>query len=163
MWTGFMRNIVFALFVILGSMVSAAVAEVSGAVNITGDLFEIDQQKQTATFTGNVYAKQETFQLWAPRVIAYYGDGGPSDLTKITADGRIRVEFGTQKAISDRGVYDPKTRLLTLLGNVSATQEGSSDVINSQEMVIDLNNDTTRFEGTGTDDGRVTATFGSGS
>ncbi len=158
-----MRNIILALIVALSSFVGAAVAEVGGAVNITADLFEIDQQNQTGTFTGNVYAHQETFQLWAPRVIAYYGDGGPSDLTKITADGRIRVEFGTQKAISDRGVYDPKTRLLTLLGNVSATQDGSSDVINSEEMVIDLNNDTTRFEGTGTDNGRVTATFGSGS
>lgn len=163
MWTGFMRNIVLAIFVTLCGLVSTVNAEVGGAVNITADLFEIDQQAQTGTFTGNVYAHQETFQLWAPRVVAYYGEGGPSDLIKITADGRIRVEFGTQKAISDRGVYDPETRLLTLLGNVSATQEGSSDVINSQEMVIDLNNDTTRFEGTGTDNGRVTATFGSGS
>jgi len=154
----------FVLFVLITSLalVGPALAQSGGQVNITGDLFEIDQTAQTATFTGNVHATQETFQLWAPIVIAYYGDGGPSDLKKITADGRVRVEFGTQKAISDRGVYDPKTRLFTMIGNVSATQEGSDDVVNSNKMIIDLNKNTTRFDGNGTDGGRVNATFGSG-
>jgi len=141
---------------------SGAFAQQGEQVNITGDLFEIDQVAQTATFTGNVHATQETFQLWAPRMIAYYGNGGPSDLKKITADGRIRVEFGSQTAISDHGVYDPKTRLFTMIGDVSATQKGSSDVVNSQQMIIDLKNDTTRFEGNGSEGGRVNAVFGSG-
>lgn len=155
---GFVSACMLSLAVFAG----AATGQSNEQVNITGDLFEIDQQAQTATFTGNVYAIQETFQLWAPIVVAYYGDGGPSDLTKITADGRVRVEFGNQNAISDRGHYDPKTRLFTMIGNVSATQKGSADVVNSSEMVIDLNDNTTRFVGSETDGGRVTAVFGSG-
>lgn len=154
---------VFGSFlIILMVLCTSAFAQSGEQVNITGDLFEIDQQDKTATFTGNVHAKQKNFQLWAPRLIAFYGDGGPSDLKKVTADGRIRVEFGSQKAIADRGTYDPKTKLLTLIGNVSTSQTGSNDVVSSNEMVVDLTTNTTRFESGGKENGRVTAVFGSG-
>lgn len=149
-------------FVFLGAFVCSVAAQSGEQVNITGELFEIDQTAQTGTFTGNVHVTQATFQLWAPTVVAFYGDGGPSDLKKITADGRIRVDFGEQTAISDRGIYDPETRLFTMIGNVSATQIGSDNVVNSDQMVIDLNNDTTRFEGKGNEGGRVEAVFGDG-
>ncbi|MCZ4271959.1 LptA/OstA family protein [Maritalea porphyrae] len=155
-------HLVFVGIVVFLIGSASGFAQSSEQVNITGDLFEIDQQSKTATFTGNVYAKQKTFQLWAPRLIASYGEGGPSDLKKVTADGRIRVEFGNQKAIADRGIYDPSTKSLTLIGNVSTSQTGSNDVINSNEMIIDLSTNTTRFEGGGKNNGRVTATFGSG-
>ncbi|MGJ8528538.1 LptA/OstA family protein [Maritalea sp.] len=136
-------------------------AQSDGPVNITGAQFDIDENQNIATFTGDVVVVQKTFTLWAPRVIAYYGEGGPSELKEITADGRIRVEYGTQTAISDHGIYDPKTKIVRMIGNVSVTQADGSNAVNSEEMVIDLANDTTRFVGTGKDDGRVTAVFGS--
>ncbi len=140
---------------------TSALGQSGGPVNISGDQFDIDEGNNKATFTGNVVIKQSTFQLWAPRVTASYGEGGPSDLKKITADGRIRVKFGTQTAISDHGIYDPKTKILRMIGNVSVTQANNTNAVNGPEMIIDLANDTTRFVGTGTDDGRVTAVFGS--
>jgi len=159
--SAFLKNIFPALIMCLAFTFSPALAQSGDQVKITGDNFDIDQKTKEAVFTGNVVVKQVKFTLWAPRVIAYYGDGGTSDLKKVTADGRIRLEQESQTAISDHGIYDPNTRILRMIGNVSVTQIGNGDVVNGPEMIVDLANDTSKFIGKG-DNGRVTATFGSG-
>jgi lipopolysaccharide export system protein LptA len=132
----------------------------AGPIAITGDLFEIDEKARLAKFTGNVVAKQTNFTLWAPRLVASYGEGGTKDLKEVRAEGGIRIDQPDQTATSDYGIYDPNTRILRMIGNVKTTTKSSGNVVESAEMVVDLKNDTTSFVGASGDNGRVTAVFG---
>jgi len=160
--TLFRTALALSLVTALSIGANMAPAQDSGRVEITGDVFEIDEVARKATFTGGVVVKQVNFTLWAPRVIALYGQSGTSDLKEVTADGGIRIEQPDQTATSDYGIYDPKTKILRMIGNVQTTQKANGDVVNSAEMVVDLKNDTTRFVGADGQSGRVTAVFGSG-
>ena len=155
------RTILIATLLFGVFIFSSVAQEGGGQITVTGDNFEIDENVKVATFTGNVVVTQKNFTLWAPRVIAKYGKGGTSDLKEVTADGGIRIEQPSQTATSDRGIYDPKTRILRMIGNVVTTQS-NGNVVESAEMRVDLAADTTSFIADQKDDGgRVTAVFGS--
>jgi len=141
--------------------VSISNAQSKGPVNITGDVFEIFEDKREAVFTGDVVVKQADFTLYSPKVIAYYGEGGASDMEKMTADGRLTLHFGPKTAKADFGTYDPKTEILHLTGNVEVTEDGT--VVTGGQLFVDVTDNSSRFVSDPNSNKRVTGTFSSGS
>lgn len=158
-----MNRFLRLLFVICVSslgLAGGANAQANGAVNITSDVFEIFEDKREAVFTGEVVAKQENFVLYSPKVIAYYGEGGAADLKKMTANGRLTLNFGAKTAKADFGTYDPKTKILHLTGNVEVTEKGT--VVTGGQLFVDVTDNSSRFVSDPNSNQRVTGTFSSG-
>ncbi len=137
-----------------------ALSEEAGEkVNVSADNLEVDENSNTATFTGNVEITQGEMRLAAPKVVAVYGEGGPSDLENFTASGgRIRMVFDDQTVDADTAYYDFAQRVLTFTGSVAV--DNGSGTVNADKLVIDTRAGTSSFTSAGGGSGgRVTSTF----
>jgi lipopolysaccharide export system protein LptA len=143
------------LFAFLMLALAASPALAQQKVNITADLFTIDEATKQAVFTGNVVVTHPTVTVWAPKVVATYGAGGTSDIESFEATGSVRLKTTDQTATGERAVFTPGDQLLRLTGNVVVTNSGGT--VNSGELVVNLATNVSTF--TGGSGGRVTGVF----
>jgi lipopolysaccharide export system protein LptA len=125
-------------------------------VQITSDLFTVDEKTQEAVFTGNVVVIHPTVKVWADKVIAIYGDSGPSDIESFVASGSVRLETDEQDATGDQAVFTPGDQLLRLTGNVEVIN--ASGTVKAGELVVNLATNVSTFTSSGSG-GRVTGIF----
>lgn len=124
-------------------------------VKITADLFTVDETTQQAVFTGNVEVVHPSVKVWAAKVVAVYGKGGPSDIESFIASGAVRLETSDQDATGDQAVFTPGDQLLRLTGNVKVVN--ASGTVDAGELVVNLATNVSTFtSGSG---GRVTGIF----
>ena len=133
----------------------AAPALAQQPVEITADTFTLDEASHEAVFTGNVVVTHPTVKVWAPKVVATYGEGGTTDIETFEATGDVRLETDDQTATGDRAVFTPADQLLRLTGNVKVINSGGT--VNSSELVVNLATNVSTFTGGST--GRVTGLF----
>lgn len=145
----------FALFVLA---LAATPALAQQKVNITADLFTIDEATKNAVFTGNVVVTHPTVTVKAPKVVATYGAGGTSDIESFVASGNVELITADQTATGEKAVFTPGDQLLRLTGNVVVVN--ASGTVNSGELVVNLATNVSTFTGAG-NSGRVTGVFNS--
>lgn len=143
------------LFAFLALALAATPAFAQQEVNITADLFTLDEQTSTAVFTGNVVVVHPTVTVWAPKVVATYGAGGTSDIKTFEATGAVKLETTDQTATGQRAVFTPGDQLLRLTGDVVVVNAGGT--VNSDELVVNLETNVSTF--TSGQKGRVTGVF----
>ena len=124
-------------------------------VEITADVFTVDEASKEAVFTGNVVVIHPTVTVWAPKVVAVYGEGGTTDIESFVATGGVRLKTAEQDATGDQAVFTPGDQLLRLTGNVMVTQ--TSGTVGAGELVVNLETNVSTFTSTG--GGRVTGVF----
>lgn len=124
-------------------------------VNITADQFTLDETTHQAVFTGNVVVTHPTVTVWAPKVVAIYGEGGTSDIKTFEASGSVRLKTSDQDATGEHAVFTPADQLLRLTGNVKVTNSGGT--VNASELVVNMKTNVSTFTSTG--GGRVTGVF----
>ena len=124
-------------------------------VEITADTFTIEEARREAVFTGSVVVKHPTVTVWAPKVVATYGEGGTTDIETFVASGNVRLKTSDQDATGEQAVFTPGDQLLRLTGNVKVTN--SSGTVNATELVVNLETNVSTFTGGG--GGRVTGIF----
>lgn len=125
-------------------------------VQITSDLFTVDEKTQEAVFTGNVVVIHPTVKVWADKVIAVYGDAGPSDIESFIASGSVKLETSEQTATGNEAVFTPGDQLLRLTGNVQVVNAGGT--IDAGELVVNMATNVSTFTSNG-GGGRVTGVF----
>lgn len=125
-------------------------------VEITADLFTVDENSSEAVFTGNVIVIHPSVKVWADKVVAIYGEGGTSDIESFVATGSVRLVTPEQDATGDRAVFTPADQMLRLTGNVMVTNSGG--VIGAGELVVNLETNVSTFTSPGSG-GRVTGVF----
>jgi lipopolysaccharide export system protein LptA len=151
-----MNRFSLALAAFLTLTVSSAMAQ--NPVEITSDTFVMNEAVREAVFTGNVVVKHPTVTVWAPKVVATYGDGGTGDIETFEATGgNVRLLTDDQDATGDRAVFTPADQLLRLTGNVKVTN--ASGTVNATELVVNLETNVSTFTSSG--GGRVTGVFSS--
>lgn len=130
-------------------------------IEITSDQLTVDQDKQIATFTGNVDGVQGDATLKADVMRVYYvqqsADGqngqesqgksnsgtsaspasGNQNIRRIEADGHVIISQPDQNASGDHGIYDVPAGKVTLIGNVVITNKGN--VVRGGRAVMDMN------------------------
>ncbi|SNB65199.1 lipopolysaccharide export system protein LptA [Arboricoccus pini] len=128
-------------------------------IEITSDQLTVDQDKQIATFTGNVDGVQGDATLKADVMRVYYvqqsanGQGtqdktnngaatsgsasGNQNIRRIEADGNVIISQPDQNATGDHGVYEVPEAKVTLIGNVVITNKGN--VVRGGRAVMDMN------------------------
>jgi lipopolysaccharide export system protein LptA len=141
------------VFVALALIVGPAFAQQK--VNITADLFTLDESTNTAVFTGNVVVIHPTVTVWAPKVVATYGAGGTTDIKTFEATGDVKLQTVDQTATGQRAVFTPADQLLHLTGNVVVINDGGT--VNADELVVNLETNVSTF--TSANKGRVTGIF----
>ena len=151
-----MRPFAFVLTLLLLLLVLPAGAAEKDPVNISADKFVVDDVARVATFTGQVVVKRNRLTVWAPKVVVEYGEDGPSSIKSFVASGGVRIKTGDQDATGDYAIYDPKAQTLRITGNVMVIN--ASSTVGSADLVLDLNANTTVFQGGGSK-GRVTGVF----
>lgn len=123
-------------------------------ISVTADSLVINETKKEATFTGNVAISRPNLTVIANTVLVTYGEG-IEDVLSFDASGSVRINTPGQAATGDRAVFDPKTQILRLTGNVRV--QNSAGIISSTVLTVDLETNDTVFEaGSG---GRVTGVF----
>ena len=150
-----MMRLALAFALVLLAVAAPAPAQEKDPVNITADKFVVDDVKRIATFTGQVVVKRKTLTVWAPKVVVEYGEAGPSSVKSFVASGGVRIKTPDRDATGDYAIYDPKAETLRITGNVMVVSEAST--VGGPDLVIDLNSDTTVFQGSS--NGRVTGVF----
>lgn len=144
----------FIAVLVLALAAPAALAQ--NRVEITSDLFVMNEAAREAVFTGNVMVIHPSVTVWAPEVIATYGDGGTSDIRTFEAKGgNVRLKTADQDATGERAVFTPGDQLLRLTGNVKVTN--ASGTVDASELVVNLETNVSTFTSTG--GGRVTGIF----
>ena len=125
-------------------------------VQIKAQTFEVRDKENVAVFTGNVYVTQgDTTIRCKSLVVSYLTGSSPgaartaqtgagSQISKLEARGGVIVTQKDQTATGENGVYDMRTKVVTLTGNVVVTQGGN--VMRGDRMVVDLNSGVSRIE-----------------
>jgi lipopolysaccharide export system protein LptA len=121
-------------------------------IKITSDELVADNNRKTATFTGNVIARQADLTIYADKlVVSYAAEGNEISTAEVT--GNVRIVQGARRAQSSRGVYDAKTGKIVLEGDPRVLQ--GDDQITGTVITYYLDED--RSEVTGRKGERVEA------
>jgi lipopolysaccharide export system protein LptA len=130
----------------------------AGKIAITGNSFVVDDAKHQATFSGDVAVNHPQMKLTADQVVAFYGAAGASTITNFEATGHVKIVTSEQTATGEKAIFDPKTRILTLTGNVLVSS--ATGQVKAPQLLVDLKKKTSVFS-TGKSGGRVTGVFSS--
>jgi lipopolysaccharide export system protein LptA len=85
-------------------------------IEIVADALEVQQDKRTATFTGNVNATQATMAMRADTLKVTYSGGGEQTnaISRIDANGKVFLSTPTETASGAAATYDVGTGIITL-------------------------------------------------
>jgi lipopolysaccharide export system protein LptA len=108
----------------------------AGKVTITSDHFVVKDTEHQAIFSGNVVVVQPKVTVHADQVVADYGNKGATSLSNFQATGHVVLITPDQTATGDLAVFDPKSQLLTLTGDVVVTNKTGQ--VKSDKLVVDL-------------------------
>ncbi|MBN2061431.1 MAG: hypothetical protein JW882_13550 [Deltaproteobacteria bacterium] len=101
-------------------------SDTSAFVVIKSNTFEIDNNKKTVTFSGDVDAKRDDFTIKCQKMILYYvSETGETDPNKsnakveqITASGKVQISRDDGSiASADKAIYYQDEEKLVLTGN----------------------------------------------
>ena len=86
------------------------------------------ENRQMAVARGNARARREDKDLHARVLAAYFkrGKSGQNELHRVEAFDDVKVITPQDKATSDRGVYNAKSGIATLIGNVKILRDGNT-------------------------------------
>lgn len=141
---------------LLASLVLVTPALAQNQVEITADQTVMNDAKREVVFTGDVIVVHPTVTVWAPEVVATYGEGGTTDIeTFVATGGNVRLKTEDQDATGEHAVYTPGDQLLRLTGNVRVTN--ASGTVNATELVVNLATNVSTF--TSGNGERVTGVF----
>lgn len=135
---------------------AATAIDVRAPIEIVADALEVQQDRRTATFAGNVNATQGPMILRADTLkVAYAAGGGANAITHLDATGKVFLSTPQETAQGAAANYDVGTGIITLTGSVILTR--GENVIRGEKLVLNLASGASRMEGGAGADGRVRA------
>lgn len=127
-------------------------------VDVAADRIELQDRADRAVLTGNVDVRQGDLTLRAGRLIVAYSRTGGTEIQRLDASGGVTVTSPSETARSQFGVYDLDRRLITMIGDVVLTRNGSE--VRGGRLVIDLDSGRATMDGSAVSGGgRVTGRF----
>ena len=103
------------------------------------------ENKKMAVARGQAKAVREEKKLHAETLVAYFNNDQDGNLSiqRIEAFEKVKVSTPEDTALSDRGVYNVKSGIATLVGSVKVLRDGN--VINGCSADINLNTGVSRM------------------
>lgn len=126
-------------------------------IEISADSLEIEQDRQIATFRGDVDATQGMLKLRANKLTVHYRagakEGDANAISLIEADGDVFLSSPSETAQGERGVYDVDAAKIQIVGSVVLTR--GNNVIRGSRLTLDLITGKSRMEGGGPTGGQT--------
>ena len=131
-------------------------SDISEQIIIKSDTFEIDNNKKTVTFSGNIDAKKEDFTINCQKMVLFFsGNPGETNSNKegakieqIIASGEVRISRKDgSRASCDKAVYYQNDEKLVLTGNPVIRQ--GEDFVEGAVITVYLKENRSVVEGTG--------------
>lgn len=142
-----------------GQTVSALKSHDSSApVDFAADRIELQDRADRAVLTGNVEVTQGDMKLRAARVTIAYTSADQTQVNRMDASGGVLLTTQTETARSSYAIYDLRTRLVTMIGNVVITRAGKGET-RGNRLILDMNSGKATLNGGGGTNGRVTGRF----
>jgi lipopolysaccharide export system protein LptA len=135
-------------------------------VQIEAATLEVHDKSKTATFSGNVQVVQGDTTMRCQNLVVFYGQevgigsdstpaataakavpgtpDGAQSIRRIEARGGVTVLTKDQNASGDLGIYDLKSKTITLSGNVIVSQ--GQNIIRGERVVVDTVTGNARVE-----------------
>ena len=130
-------------------------------VDVDADRIEVQDRADRAIFAGNVHVRQAELTMDTERLTIAYSSGGGIQIQRLDASGGVVIRSPSETARGNFGIYDLNKRLITLVGDVQLTREGSR--VSGSRLVIDLETGRAVIDGgapgVGQSGGRVTGRF----
>lgn len=113
-------------------------------VEVSSDALSVDQNDNSALFTGSVVIAQGDMRLAAPRVrVVYLPDR--SGIETLEASGGVTLTSGEDAAEAQDAAYNLGTGMIELRGNVMLVQGTSA--ISGDTVIVDTNAGTAQVTG----------------
>lgn len=123
-------------------------------IKIDAASLEVRDKDKTATFSGDVQLVQGDTVLTCKTMVVFYNtdtknvaskDGADSkSIRRIEVNGDVVVTQKDQKATADKGLFDMKTNVITLAGNVVISQ--GQNIVKGDRLSVDLTTSVSRVE-----------------
>ena len=113
-------------------------------VEVTADNLTVNQNDNTAVFTGNVLIGQGEMRLSAPKVLVVYL-ADQSGIKRLEASGGVTLVSGEDAAEARQAEYDIQTGLIEMQGDVLLVQ--GVNALTADRMFVDTNAGTARMSG----------------
>lgn len=119
---------------------SALKIEGSSETVTARDVFEYWQDQDALVAKGDVLVvKSDGTRINGDQVTSYFrknAETGKREAFQVKAEGNVRIDTGKEIATCSRAVYDPKTQIAVLTGNVVVTQ--NKNVFRGARAEIDM-------------------------
>lgn len=134
-------------------------------IQIESDKLQVQDEKGTATFSGNVKVVQGDTVMQAGFMTVHYAreDGGSaatgsSQIDRIDVRDKVYIRSDDQEATADQGVFNLKTEIVELTGKQVVLSQGDNVLVGCK-LIVFLKTSEARVErcpnATGTSSGRV--------
>lgn len=167
-----MKSVLPAALLLSSAMLSSAGAAQAQAVSalkghdsnapvdFSADRIELQDRSDRAVLSGNVDVVQGDMRLKADRVTIAYNAANHNQVNRMDASGGVVLTSRSETARAQFGIYDLKTRLVTMIGGVVLQRPGQGETRGSR-MVLNLNTGFATLDGgsVGGQGGRVTGRF----
>ena len=147
------KKITFFIMIILFLPFLTASANESG-ITITSNKLNVEMNKRKSTFTGNVYAYNETLKVWSDEITINFKIE-KDEIKEILANGNvkiIRLVEGSE-IFGDTANYSLEEEVIIIKGNVVVIENGNQ--VRGDELVVDLKSSSSIM--VGSDSNRVEA------
>ena len=147
------KKITFFIMIILFLPFLTASANESG-ITITSNKLNVEMNKRKSTFTGNVYAFNETLKVWSDEITINFKIE-KDEIKEILANGNvkiIRLVEGSE-IFGDTANYSLEEEVIIIKGNVVVIENGNQ--VRGDELVVDLKSSSSIM--VGSDSNRVEA------
>ena len=147
------KKIPFFVIIILFLSFLTASANESG-ITITSNKLNVEMNKRKSTFTGNVYAFNETLKVWSDEITINFKIE-KDEIKEILANGNvkiIRLVEGSE-IFGDTANYSLEEEVIIIKGNVVVVENGNQ--VRGNELVVDLKSSSSIM--VGSDSNRVEA------
>ena len=114
------------LFAVLNGVVKAAptmrtTGRSEQPIQLKANELSTDSNNRTATFTGNVIARQGDITIFCDRLVVHYGEK-EQEVTQVEAYGNVRIVQGNRQAQAGRAHYDNRAGTILLEENPKVSQ-----------------------------------------
>ena len=123
---------------------------VAGDDVLTADgQLEYWETKQMAVARGNAAVVREDKKLYAEVLAAYFqrDKSGKSSIHRVEAFDNVKIVTATETATADRGVYNARSGIATLLGTVKIVR--GNNILNGCKAEVNLNKGVSKLFGCG--------------
>jgi lipopolysaccharide export system protein LptA len=144
---------------------SASQSAQPAGITITADRLVTDNRAKISEFTGNVKVTRSGGVITSDRLKVYYTNSSGSNtggasigtaIKKIVAEGNVHIHSAELVAVAPKGVYNNKTKIITLSGKGTKVTSGGNSITGSTIILIV---DKDRIRVTGDPQNRVKVIF----